>query len=80
MRTYLETEKLNSEVIYYETASEQKQALLDGEVDVISGVSLSPIANTRIVAQFAPRPYYFASTKGNTELIRQLDETIAKIN
>ena len=80
MFTYLETEKLNSEVIYYETASEQKQALLDGEVDVISGVSLSPIANTRIVAQFAPRPYYFASTKGNTELIRQLDETIAKIN
>ena len=31
-------------------------ALVGGAVDVISSVSLSPVANTRIVAQFAPRP------------------------
>ncbi len=49
-------------------------------MDVISSVSLSPIANSRIVAQFAPRPYYFASTKGNTDLVRTLDETIARID
>lgn len=30
--------------------------------------------------QFAPRPYYFASTKGNTELINKLDETIELID
>ena len=58
----------------------RKQALMNGEVDVISGLSLSPIANTRIVEQFAARPYYFAATKGDTELIKELDETIARID
>ena len=77
---YLDAEKLPYEVTYYESAAEQKQALYDGQVDVISSVSLSPVANTRIVAQFAARPYYFASTKGNTALIEELDRTIEKLN
>ncbi len=76
---YLASEKLDYEIVYYATSDEQKQALVDGDVDVITSVSLSPIANTRIVAQFAARPYYFAATKGNTELVRQLDETMAKL-
>ena len=77
---YLESENLPYEITYYETSDEQFQALMDGSVDVISSVSLSPVTNARIVAQFAPRPYYFASTKGNTELIQKLDETIALID
>ncbi len=73
---YLEAENLTYEITYFETAAEQQQALLDGEVDVISSVSLSPVSNARIVAQFAPRPYYFAATKGTTELVEKLDATI----
>ena len=78
--TFLKSENLPYEVKYYETAEEQLEALNTGSVDVISSVSLSPVANSRIVAQFAPRPYYFASTKGNTELISKLDETIGLID
>ena len=77
---FLKSEKLDYEIVYYDSAEAQEQALIDGDVDVISSVSLSPIQNTRIVAQFAPRPYYFASTKGNTALIGELDETIARID
>ena len=47
---------------------------------LISSVSLSPVANTRIVAQFAARPYYFVSTKGNTSLIARMDGAMEKIN
>lgn len=32
------------------------------------------------MAQFAPRPCYFASTKGNADLVRTLDETIARVD
>ncbi len=78
--TFLKSENLPYQITYYDTADAQQQALVDGAVDLISSVSLSPIANTRIVAQFAPRPYYFASTKGNTELIKKLDETIERID
>lgn len=77
---YLNAENLSYEIVYHDTPDEQKDALAQGAVDVISSVSLSPIANSRIVAQFAPRPYYFASTKGNTDLIRTLDETIARVD
>ena len=78
--TFLKSENLPYEITYYETSEEQLEALNNGSVDVISSVSLSPVANSRIVAQFAPRPYYFASTKGNTELISKLDETIELID
>ena len=77
---YLDAEKIPYEITYYDSYDAQHQALLDGEVDVMSSVSLSPIANTRIVAQFVPRPYYFAAPKGRTDIAKTLDETIAKID
>ena len=77
---YLESENMSAQILYYETADVQKQALIDGEVDMISSVSLSPVTNTRIVAQFAARPYYFVSTKGNTALISRLDTAMEEIN
>ena len=77
---YLNAENLSCEIVYHDTADEQKDALAQGAVDVISSVSLPPIANSRIAAQFAPRPYYFASTKGNTDLVRTLVETIARVD
>lgn len=78
--TFLKSENLPYEITYFETNDEMQQALINGTVDVISSVSLSPVANARIVAQFAPRPYYFASTKGNTELIQKLNRTIELID
>ncbi len=77
---YLETENIPYEIKYYSSSEAQKIALQTGEIDVMSSVSLSPVDNTRIVAQFAARPYYFAATKGNTELVKELDATIEKIN
>ena len=76
---YLKTENMSYQIKYYESSDEQLKALQEGEVDVISGLSLSPIANTRIVEKFAARPYYFATTKGNTKLIKELNDTIRKI-
>ena len=66
--TFLESENISYEIVTYATAAAQQQALIDGNVDVIPSVSLSPVNNARIVARFAPRPYYFAATKGNTDL------------
>ena len=76
---YLQSENIPFEIQYYPSSDAQRQALWDGEVDMISGLSLSPIDGTRIVAKFAARPYYFVSTKGNTELIRQLDEAMSQM-
>lgn len=77
---YLDAEKYNYEITYYPTAEDQQQGLQDGQVDLISSVSLSPLTNTRIVEQFAARPFYFAASKENGSLIRELDTAIARVN
>ena len=78
--SFLESSNLNYTVLYFGTSDEQVQALVDGRVDVISSVSLTPFDNTRIVARFAPRSYYFAAPKGQTELIEALNEAIQEID
>ena len=78
--SYLDTENFDYQVYYYQTAEEQLDALKTGEVDVISNVSLSPIEGTRIIEKFAPRPYFFASSKKNQDMINELDEAISTID
>ena len=77
---FLDAQNYKYEVHYYDSAEDQFLALWNEEVDVISSVSLSPVTGTRIVAKFAPRPYYFVTTKGNEELAEELDEAIELLN
>ena len=73
---FLDSEDFKYKLYYYETEDEQYQALLDEEVDAISGISLSPISGTRVVEKFSPRSFYFAVTPGDTELVNELEEAI----
>ncbi len=80
VQEYLNAQKAKYECTYYENDEDLLDALKKGEVDVISGLSISPVKGTRIVKRIAPRPYYFASTKENTDLMQEMDEAIAKLN
>ena len=77
---YLNSEGIQAEIHYYSTSDAQLEALRSGKVDLISGVSLSAPSNTRILARFAPRPFYFVTTKGNTELVEELNKAIRLID
>ncbi|MEG0752505.1 MAG: transporter substrate-binding domain-containing protein [Angelakisella sp.] len=83
----------NSELISFLTANnvvyelvkcndkvEQYQSLVDNRADVMLEVSLNAIPNTRTIASFAGRAFYFITTKGNTDISSQLDSAINKIN
>jgi len=78
--SYLDSQNFDYEIYYYQSEDAQYSALKSGQVDVISSVSLSPIAGTRIVEKFASRPYYFVSSQENTELIQELDKAIDILN
>lgn len=67
---YLSTSGLNYEIVYFDKAVDQKNALYNGEVNLISSVSLSPAANSRTVAQFAPRPTILPPPRGTPTLSR----------
>ncbi len=77
---YLDAQKAEYKISYYEDEEALMLALKDGEIDVIAGISLSPVKGTRIVKKFAPRPYYLVAARGNTALLEQVDEAIARLN
>ena len=77
---YLESEDFQYKLTYYETEEEQYRALLNEEVDVVSGISLSPFSGCRVIERFSPRSYYFAAAPGNTELVHELDDVIKTLD
>lgn len=77
---YLSTSSLNYEIVYFDKAVDQKNALYNGEVNLISSVSLSPVANSRTVAQFAPCPLLFCRHQGEHRPYQEADATIEKVN
>ncbi|MDD2980231.1 MAG: transporter substrate-binding domain-containing protein [Hespellia sp.] len=70
---------LDCEYIVCETTDEQIEALKNGSADAMLKVSLTFLPDLKQIAQFAPRPFYFATGKGNEELVAELDEAIEKI-
>lgn len=78
--SFLDNEDFQYHLKYYDTEEDQYQALLDEEVDVVSGISLSPISGGRVIEKFYPRSYYFATTSGNTELVHELDQAIETLD
>lgn len=71
----------NIELIPYphESGNEIEEALESGEVDAIITGDLLVDDEKKVVAKFGAIPYYFATTKGNTEIISDLNKAISKI-
>ena len=55
------------------------EAVRSGRADVIVGSDLVPVEGFRTIAQFNGTQYYFATTKGNTALLNELNRTIHTI-
>lgn len=63
----------------YKSDEEYKEALQSKEVDAILTTDLAKVKETRIVARFGEQPYYFATKKGNTAIINELNYALEKI-
>lgn len=68
------------EQVYCETEEEQIEMLRNGEVHAILSKTVAlPQENLKILASFSPQPFYFATTKGNEEIIKELDQALLSI-
>lgn len=63
----------------YGDDTEIKEALKSGEIDAIITGDLLNNDEEKVIARFGAVPYYFATTKGNTEIISDLNKAIFKI-
>ncbi len=63
----------------YATQEDVTNALKSGEVDAICVSNVIIPEWTRVLSIFNPQPIYYAVTKGNTELLNQLNDAIGEI-
>lgn len=71
----------NVELISYSSEDKYalKEALINKEVDAIITDDLSLDREMKVIVKFSPEPYYFATTKGNDEIIADLNKAISRI-
>lgn len=67
------------QLMEFETWQEARQAVLDGEADATFSVDISMDSQFRAITRFSPTEYYFATTKGNPQLIRALNAALSNI-
>lgn len=66
--------------VEYDTQAELRQALYDGEIDATLSVDISMDDEFKEIANFTPVPYYFALSKGNQQLVRELNIALSNID
>lgn len=69
----------NPVVKEYGSTQELHAALDAGEVDAFVHTFMEMEEGQRLVGRFAPRPIYYITYKGNTEVLRELNQAIADV-
>lgn len=76
---YCKINFMTPELVYCKTNEEQLEALKNGKADVLLNVSMNPIEGVRTIAKFSPKPFYFITPKGSTDLTQRLNSAINNI-
>lgn len=80
LNEYCEMNLIEPIYLYYDTEEEMMAALHSGEADAMLSTSASFIDGVRSVAKFAPKPFYFITTSGNSELIKDINMALLNID
>ena len=83
LKEFFESNNINN-VTYKAYPSSDSKALVNAlnnkEVDAIISGDLISNSNLKFLAKFNSCPYYFATTKGNDEIVNELNKAIRHIN
>lgn len=76
---YCEKNKFTTQQKIYNSAEEMCEALENGEVDAILVSNVGNMGDYSIIGRVSALPYYYAVTKGNTELLDELNDGMEMI-
>lgn len=88
VRTYVRLEEFlayarlhhfTPQLVMFETTADMRAALHAGELDAMVASVMERDRNEKVIAEFSPAPFYYITTKGNTDLISALNEALAAI-
>ena len=80
LKTFCEMNGIDLEILECESIDAQIEAVIQGQADLALGVDISPMEGFHVVASFTAKPFYFATTKGNHDIVSQLNEAITSID
>ena len=64
---------------YFENQAALLKSLHDGNLDAVLVSSLEKRPTERVIAKFSPTPYYFITQKDNQDILKPLNNALAKI-
>lgn len=76
---YCEEKGFQVNKITFNTEKELLEALDNHQVDSVMLSNVRNMSGYRIITQFSPSPYYFATTKGNTAVLQKLNNAMEQI-
>lgn len=79
LKDYCRLNGIEVDLVYCTDAIDQAASLRDGRADAVLDVSLNLQPDMRQIARFAPRPFYFITTKGNQQIIQEINRAIVNI-
>ena len=79
LEEYCRLNGIEVDLVYCGDEEEQMAALRDGRADAILDVSLNLKPDMRQIARFAPRPFYFITTKGKQQIIQEINHAIVNM-
>ncbi len=79
-KQYAELNGMSYKIVWCENGKDQYEAVREGSADGLVAVDLSLENDFRSIAKFSPTPFYFATTKGNSALISELNRAIVSIS
>lgn len=79
LKDYCRLNGIEVDLVYCTDETDQAASLRDGRADAILDVSLNLQPGMRQIARFAPRPFYFITTKGNQQIIQEINRAIVNI-
>ena len=77
---YTKLNGIDYEIVWCEDGDELYEKVLSGEADALIDKDLSLGNEFRPIAKYSPSPFYFAVTKGKTEIISELNQAITYIS
>ncbi len=69
----------NPKVMEYEDTHVLQEALDAGEIDALVHTFMEVEEGQRLIGRFAPKPIYYITYKGNTDVMRELNQAIADL-
>ena len=77
--TYMKINAFDSELVYFDTVEESRQALREGRVDAMVDSIMDIAEDQKLLAKFSPQPFYFLADKENTSLLGELNDAMCQI-